>query len=234
MQWLTTGNVAKLQWNRWHWNFDLTQPRAGLRVEHGARGHVAELLEVEPTPKHACEIEDTFVRGSDLMVRYGQSEADQFTFQLDFRAVAENELGSFACGLDVWLSVQTQLLDSHPTLTVRSHADEAEWSVLNIEGQLSTDRAPAALTCDNAAASIALFVHPSDRVQAELITRSETRAESCQLGSACCLRLFGNFMEKGVIRRGRLRCLLSEQPIDRVAIAATYNMFAASPLPLTT
>ncbi|MGN6543518.1 MAG: hypothetical protein ACTHK7_00600 [Aureliella sp.] len=224
MQWLTTGNVAKLQWEHWLWTFDLAQPHAGLRVEQAERGQVAQLLQVHPSPQHACEIEDSFLRGSDLMVRYGQSESDHFAFQLDFRAVPESELGPFVCGLDVWLSVQTQLLDSHPTLTVRSQAGQAQWSALDNQGRPLAEHSPAALVCENAAASVVLFVHPSDRVQAELISQS---------GSACDLRLFGNFMEKGVIRRGRLRCLLSETPIDRVALAAAYNLFAASPLPLT-
>lgn len=233
MQWLTTGNVAKLQCGSWQWTFNLAEPHAGLQAEHAERGRVAQLLEVRPTPRHACEIEDSFARGSDLMVRYGQSESDQFAFQLDFRNVPENELGPFACGLDVWLSVQTQLLDSHPTLEVRSHAGQAQWSAVDEEGRPLAGQSPSALLCEHAAASIVLFVHPSDRPQAELITESDSGTASGQLGRACCLRLFGNFMEKGVIRRGRLRCLLSETPIDRVALAAAYNMFASSPLPLT-
>jgi hypothetical protein len=161
------------------------------------------------------------------MVRYGQSPADQFAFQIDFRAVPKDALGPFACGLDIWLSVQTQLLDSHPTLGVGNHVPTAHWTGLDGEGRVSEQPDPAALVCDKALAAVTLFIHPSDREQAELIKQPS------QFDSACWLRLFGNFMEKGVIRRGRLRYLFNQTPIDRSALAAAYAQFASSPLPLT-
>ncbi len=151
------------------------------------------------------------------MVRYNQSETDQFAFQLDFRAVPESALATAACGFDIWLSVQTQLLDSHPTLEIDHPGAASGWS-----------GTPGIQSCNSAHGFAALLIHPSDLVQTELIAPSTGQQGTGQL------RLFGNFMEKGVIRRGRLRCLVSETPLSAAALQSAYECFADSPLPLTT
>ncbi len=68
-----------------------------------------------------------------------------------------------------------------------------------------------------------MLIHPSDLIQTELLDVAKGK-----------LRLFGNFMEKGVIRRGRIRCLVSSAPIAAAQLQAAYEQFADSPLPLTT
>ena len=226
MHWSLTQQVATLQIGAWQWLFDLAQPRSGVQVGPRAGGPAAQLLQVVPSPQHACQIEDSFARGSDLMVRYGQSESDSFAFQLDFRAVPRDALGPFECGLDLWLSVQTQLLDSHPTLEVRSEVAGARWSATDSDGRPAASDALAALSCRASSVAVAIFIHPSDRCQAELLSATEATSSR--------VRLFGNFMEKGVIRRGRVRCLLGHADIDQRALSAAYASFAASPLPLTT
>ncbi len=98
----------------------------GIAIE-GPSDAQWQLMAIHPVPAHACQIDDHFARGSDLMVRYAQSEQDQFAFQLDLRAVPTSELGSAESGFDCWLSVQTQLLDSHPTLEIE-HPGSGVWS----------------------------------------------------------------------------------------------------------
>lgn len=145
------------------------------------------------------------------MVRYGQSEKDQFAFQLDFRAVPKSQLSSAACGFDIWLSVQTQLLDSHPKLEIH-HPGTGQWK-----------SQPAMQTCSGPAGDVAVLIHPSDLMQTELMEPAKAK-----------LRLFGNFMEKGVIRRGRVRCLVGETSLSSDQLQNAYSSFAESPLPLTT
>lgn len=210
MHWSIAGNYATLSDSPWSWRVDLAHPSAGISIEGPAKSPW-QLMAIHPVPSHACLIDDQFARGSDLMVRYGQSENDQFAFQLDYRAVPKTELASAACGFDIWLSVQTQLLDSHPTLEI-SHPGAGDWN-----------SQAAIQTCQSRLGCATVLIHPSDMLQTELI-------ESTQ-GT---LRLFGNFMEKGVIRRGRLRCLISPQPLASSELQSAYNCFADSPLPLTT
>lgn len=226
MQWSLTQQTATLSMAGWQWTLDLAQPQAGLKVMPTLGGDCWHLLQITPAPRHACEIEDSFARGSDLMIRYGQSESDSFAFQLDLRAVPQSGLGPFQCGLDLWLSVQTQLLDSHPTLEVSNEVSAARWSATDTEGKPARRDTLAALACRTAASSIAIFVHPSDRSQAELLRPTDATSSR--------VRLFGNFMEKGVIRRGRLRCLVGHAAVEANDLSATYASFAASPLPLTT
>ena len=211
MQWSISGNLATFTGAQWTWRVDLAHPSAGVSIE-GPTKAPWQLMAIHPVPAHACQIDDQFARGSDLMVRYVQSEKDQFAFQLDFRAVPPSELASAACGFDVWLSVQTQLLDAHPQLEINHPGATKGWS-----GDASIQNHASPSGC------AAILIHPSDLLQTELIDQNAGK-----------LRLFGDFMEKGVIRRGRLRCLVSAKPIPASDLQAAYDCFADSPLPLTT
>lgn len=211
MHWSIAGTNAVLTWSNWTWRFDLARPSAGVSVE-GPVKQPWQLMAIRPVPAHACHIDDQFARGSDLMVRYNQSEQDQFAFQLDFRAVPESALVTAACGFDLWLSVQTQLLDAHPTLDIDHPGAASGWT-----------GSTAIQSCASSLGFAAILIHPSDLVQTELLAPAAGQ-----------LRLFGNFMEKGVIRRGRLRCLVSPTPLTDAALQSAYECFAESPLPLTT
>jgi len=226
MHWSLHHQVATLQTHGWNWSFDLSRPTLGVSVSNENHALAGQLLQVFPSPAHALVIDDAFIRDSDLMVRYGQSASDQFAFQLDFRSVPSAALGPFDCGLDLWLSVQTQLLDSHPLLDVRSCTAGGHWTASDVNGEAGASGSVATLSSTTNTGHVALLVHPSDRVQTELM-RLDT-AECCDL------RLFGSFMEKGVIRRARLRCLLGSAQIDAATLASAYAQFEDSPLPLTT
>lgn len=234
MQWSVIGNAATLQWAAWHWSLDLAQPSAGIQLNQPTAAPTAwQLLQILPQPQHSCQIEDWFARGSDLMVRYGQSPDDRFAFQIDYRAVDVLELGTFICGWDLWLSVQTQLLDSHPVLEVISRVPGGRWRAVDSDGHTADPNTFAMLTARSPQGFVALFVHPSDRCQTEWLAPTGGPAQ----GAAAeieRIRMFGNFMEKGVIRRGRLRCLISSQTVDTHQLARGYGEFATSPLPLTT
>ena len=211
MHWSIEGKTATLSDSAWRWRVDLAHPNAGVSLE-GPTKSPWQLMAIHPVPKHACQIDDQFARGSDLMVRYGQSEKDQFAFQLDFRAVPKSELGSAASGFDVWLSVQTQLLDAHPILEIGHPNASGGWhSTASLQ------------TCQGSAGFAAIMIHPSDLAQTELLDATTGK-----------LRLFGNFMEKGVIRRGRLRCLIHSTVLPSADLQNAYERFAESPLPLTT
>jgi hypothetical protein len=79
--------------------------------------------------------------------------------------------------------------------------------------------------------AIAAFVHPCDQSDADFSV--EGTSEVGTIGITM-LRLFDRFMEKGVIRRARLRMLLSPSSIDDDALFKHYQHFANSRLPLTT
>jgi hypothetical protein len=69
-----------------------------------------------------------------------------------------------------------------------------------------------------------VMIAPSDAHQAKrILDRNEDFS----------LKLFGEFMEKGVIRRARLRFFAVAGELSRSKIVKQYRIFTDSPLPLT-
>lgn len=226
---IAPSNIATRACSNYQLEFDLARPQLGLRLSEGKRA-IGQLMQVRPIPNHDCQIDDSFARRSDLMVRYSQSPSDRFGFQIDFRAIEGQSLClPFDDGLDIWLSVQTQLLDTHPTLLLIGQVNGERWSYHDDDGGTCSDGGAVAVTgmTSRSPGTIAMLIHPSDRGQTDWVT-SESLAEDC-----VTLRLFGAFLEKGVIRRARLRCLFSRGSIAKSDLALAYARFAESPLPLT-
>jgi hypothetical protein len=145
--------------------------------------------------------------------------------------------------IELIASVQTSLLDSDPTLNVRSHA--AARDVL----QLTSVEASRASTIEwnggerhflAASTAIACFifrltggpssyiemVHPADFNQSVLRRLPSGKTEVCH-------RLFAGRLEKGVILRSRVRALLVPGEHDASLASACYAEFAASEPVLT-
>lgn len=72
------------------------------------------------------------------------------------------------------------------------------------------------------------LIHPSDQVDTQLLY---TRGGD--LDCDVMVQFFGRFMEKGVIRRGRVRLLISRAPLTDNQLLDAYRAFAVSELPLT-
>ncbi len=198
-------------------------------------GNPWQIAAVKPIPAHASRAEEIYVRGDDLICRYGQSKEDLFAFQLDWQLLSA--AGPFAIGAELWLSVQTDLLDTQPELEVISQAGSQSWQLLSHD-ELSDEplagdsavRGPAAMVCRGLGSSGEpksglWLIEPSDQCHA--------RVMSPTADASLHVRMFGHFMEKGVIRRGRMRFLLSQHDICDADIQQAYRQFAASPLPLT-
>ncbi|MCH8924039.1 MAG: hypothetical protein IIA67_12925 [Planctomycetes bacterium] len=77
--------------------------------------------------------------------------------------------------------------------------------------------------------SFAHFIHPADFVQATLATGSEAQSP-VRLSHA----LFGEDLEKGVIRRARCQGVFLERADDAALVAECYGRFAATAPPLAT
>lgn len=151
--------------------------------------------------------------------------------------------------VELWISNYTFALDTNPEVDTRcftlSDEDAALLQLYEADGG-EGDLSPCA-TADSDGLSIAAavlagrggrgcdaaaFVHPTDQIDSQLLVTGQERGAGESI--AVQLRMFGRFMEKGVIRRARVRLLLSPDPIDEQTLAAHYADFAASPLPLTT
>lgn len=195
-----------------------------------------EVASVKPIPTHACAPQEIYSRKEDLICRYRQSESDLFAFQLDWQLLPA--VGPFACGVELWLSVQTDLLDAKPELEVTCHATSSRaWQVFShdeiSDEPISNDqniRGPAAMVSrssgqENNPNCGVWLIEPSDQVHTRMTSDAADLTQS--------VRMFGHFMEKGVIRRGRMRFLLALESVSDSDVAHAYQQFANSPLPLT-
>lgn len=234
-KWNLTEDNAALVYGKWVLETNPVCPLDGVRVSCRSEGIADQtkaswsLLKVQPVPKHSLTAEEAYIRGDDLIVSFDQTEQDPFAFQLNFRWLGETD---GAIGIELWLSVQTDDLDSEPVLQIASAAPEGQyWHVLN-HGEVVQDTqipnassTPAALSSPGDELSGVWLVEQGDQRHAE---RMSSPAEAEQR-----IELFGHFMEKGVIRRARMRFYLKRGDISDAEIKAFYEDFANSPLPLT-
>lgn len=183
---------------------------------------VVQIRPVDPSisfPENGLSLGEAYVRQGDVIANYPESTPWPFGYQLDIRSGhkigLQNGKENSLLTLEVWLSVQTSLLSSYPELNVNlegesfSHLGDGFW--LDSESR------------------VALLVHPLDL--ADCILDGPTRSVP---NSQIQMKVFGRFMEKGVIRRMRFRILVANAPSSQEFWQDCWNEFSESPLPLTT
>jgi len=161
--------------------------------------------------------QDAFARGADLVAVYAQTEPQSFTWQVYWRAfVPEADVVL----LDVILSLQTPLLESFPRVATHSQLPAGEALEVVDAGDCILLR-PA-----KGDWSYAEMTHPKDRGNWQL---SSTANDQLRLDR----RLGGQFLEKGVIRRLRLRGTFLPRENDRNLAAHYFALLAEETPPLT-
>ena len=151
---------------------------------------------------------DVYVRQNDLIAMFPESAPWRFGYQIDMRVLDDSPVGTLS--VEIWLSVQTSLLDSHPQLE------------LHLAGERFDSAADRYWTSKSL--RIGLLVHPLDQSDCHLEQR----------GDELTMRVFGRFMEKGVIRRMRFRLIVANRSQTAEFWQNRFDEFSKSPLPLTT
>ncbi len=222
MEWQLNSEQAFFETNRGRVELDPRAPNTGLQVHFGAI-QLGQFLKIVPKPSHAFKIQEAYIRQNDLIVRYEQSGSDLFTVQLNWRRLDCDIPDALA--FEVWISVQTSLLDTHPEIEVRSRTPDASWHALSLD-DLSVEKSSSTAIglVKKSGVTAMIMIEPSDAHQAQrIVDRSDDFA----------FRLLGDFMEKGVIRRVRLRFLAVSTELSRSKIVKQFRAFMDSPLPLT-
>lgn len=231
---------------------DVDQPPRGL---HRLRLHGTEmpghLLGVDWTAAADRQAQiapaDAYLRGDDLVARYASQPGAPFAPQVYWRCEAVAANGPLAA-LSLWVSIETQLLDSHPCVHVDSHlpADEVLRVFVGDDGSVAAQPIAADNTwseSDAAGASCALWRLPGGRVScAQFARKRDVREFSIHPhpsplpkgeGTGCRWGLFADFLEKGVIRRACLQTVFLAREDDVAQAAACWRAFQSQPLPLT-
>jgi len=225
--WHIHGTEASLIHGKWRAHYGTTHPELGLSIFHDdslERRVVLSLIEpTEGSPRQASE---AYVRQNDLISEFAQTRHDQFSFQTYFRILPEST--DDLLGLEVWLSVQTTLLDSCPSMELVSIVPNSRWRWQSLSSSHAIWLVSHVENRGGPMSALGM-VHPLDESQT-IRVEDETIAED-----SLSLRIFSHFMEKGVIRRARMRFYLSVKEVfDAKMIEKLFEEFQQSELPLTT
>ncbi|GIW96978.1 MAG: hypothetical protein KatS3mg111_0311 [Pirellulaceae bacterium] len=215
---------------------DPQHPTDGIAIA-GADGQRRQLLTIDCQPPHQFQLEELFARQQDLVVRYRQSSTDACAVEFDWRMVNDEQLVPPSAGAIEWrISIQTTLLDSSPAILCPLAAD-VQWNRIRLGDLLPApgDGLEAGVVPLDAEVmwlgqvgpvAVAIMVGPNDLAQ---IAAGATEADLRPV----TLRVFGQFLEKGVIRWARMRLYLYPTLPSREQLGAAYLALAHSPLPLT-
>jgi hypothetical protein len=153
--------------------------------------------------------EEAYSRLDDFIVKFPQKYPWPFSYQLDVR-VQPNASGLLVA--ELWLSVQTSMLECNPQLRMTPGSSKEPWTS-HPDFLCSSDRRTG------------LAIHPLDR--------QDCLVHANRSGEVEQVDLFGRFMEKGVIRRGRLLLVGSATSISEKQMQKLCQDFSSSELPLT-
>jgi len=186
-------------------------------------------------------VADSYVRGADLIASYLPMERWPYAPQLYWRAGTMDVVDGVKASVSLLVSVQTQLLETHPRITVASQAPAK--SVVTLvafdNGELEIEppvengwRAPGVSAfcivrrLDTAPLSLIEFAAASDYLTVRSASDSQGNATSEW-------QLFAEFLEKGVIRRAQINAAFVSHENDVEIAAECCRALAKAPLPLT-
>jgi hypothetical protein len=243
--WRLEAGRAMLALDGFFGEIDLSRTEAGLRVFLAESSTVLGGLlgvEFQPgfEPGRPYDI-DARTRGLDLLVTCGAVPETPVQMDAMWRAVQPSAKDRFLAGVDLVVSVRTELFDIEPRLAVQSTIAGVEAVRLAADGQFTALGAgqevlvpaprggPACLLIRPAHAglSYAEMVHPAD------FRESLWHAGVGHGGSSVVRhRLFRERLERGVILRARVRGVLLPRDGDASIAAACYAAWVAAGPPL--
>jgi hypothetical protein len=180
---------------------------------------------------------DCYVRGNDLIAAYVE-EREKLRREIYWRVL--HAPASHAYGIESIVSVQTSLLHSHPQLQMASRLSSGPVArgdrgdtfdfLAGATGDIPCTRDDGAgvfvLRPADADCSYVEMVHPTDFQHATVTLAADQ--------TSLVHSLFPESLEKGVIRRGRVRGWFVSREDDLRTAAELYAAWLAEPPPLTT
>jgi hypothetical protein len=190
--------------------------------------------------------DEAYIRQGDLVVIGSRRESYPFRVQTYYRAGWVDELSKEGVtGLDVQISVQTDLLDANPRMRVfhrlpiqgQPLAGNAEgFKKISADGLDGTREFPPEegscllLRLPGETISAVVLAHPADLIAVRLTQGDRDGVAVLSIQQD----LFPLALEKGVLLRARLRVAYVAREDDEQRARSVYEQLLASPLPLTT
>jgi hypothetical protein len=224
---------------------DLEQPVMGLLAMRGSAEQVLGRLLVitsgEAGSTWPAKLVDGYVRGNDLVATYTGGDdwpyRPQIYWDVETIEAGDQEIPA----ITLVISIQTNLLDTHPRIVVASNLLCEEGFLVSIVGDdmLIDSHVKGLQTLDPRATACGLVWRlPGTKTSyAEIMPTADFRRlnvarSDTVIGSRW--ELFAEFLEKGVIRRSRLQSLFLPRENDIQLTAEACQTITKRPLPLTT
>jgi hypothetical protein len=184
---------------------------------------------------------EAYVRGHDLVATYRPIGRWPFSPQLYWQANTLEPLGGVSASMSLLVSIQTQLLDTCPRISVASHLTAGELFLLSsIDSDRPLVEPVRQSQTISAAADVCCIILRLDGwplSYIELMQPGEFREATLRLnddGISVEWRLFADFLEKGVVRRARVHAALVARENDIELAAACCTAAQQLEIPLTT
>jgi hypothetical protein len=260
-EWSLKETIAQLKYGQLSGEVNLALPHNGLIVPSlavrnvcctllGARRSAESIATDEQALRdgeHALwplPIADRYVRGNDLVAAYQAVDHWPYSPQLYWHTGLLDAVHGVIASLSLFVSVQTQLLDTHPQITVVSQAPGQEMlrAVIREDGHALAQPVKSD-AYESPAGEMCCMIHrlagaPVSYI--ELVTSSDFSAvrglvsDGSEPGNFSEWRLFSEFLEKGVIRKACVHGALVPQKDDVELAIECCRVAQKCPLPLTT
>jgi hypothetical protein len=244
--WQLQQNIGLLKCAQLQLQVDLRRPSNGLRQivfqSQPIEGCIP--LQVSPHPPAAEDTEalvDFYVRGNDLVAKYVQTPQRTIEPTFYWRAL---DLPTPFAGIELMVSMQTSLLDSDPTLTTVTECDGDAFWLTNPHGKVQENQikidAPTESHWDTPSRERGFFLfrlRGCDVSYAEMVLPADFQGGRVKQTPDCtrlAYELFPESLEKGVIRRGRIRSLFLPRQRDAEVAWDVFEDLRADKPPLTT
>ena len=235
--WQLQSDQAQLKVGQFSACVDLANPQIGLQQincdESVLAGQFLGISAGKLESSQSLVVDEAFTRGTDLIACFAETKAQPYSLEVYWRAFKQDR--SYV--VDLLLSVETNLLESFPSLLTQTQLVAEETCTVTSDGtaELITDFAQVSpiqeaacliLRPPNSKWSYVEMPHPEDL--------GETTASRDEQGRTTIRRILaGSFMEKGVIRRLRIRGAVVPRKDDVQLATQLLNGLVTEAPPLT-
>jgi hypothetical protein len=243
--WKFQRTIGELQCGSLVARVDASQPQLGV---HGLRireqSIAGSLLKLMPSDVSAwpVAVAEAYVRGGDLVATYEPANDWPYAPTIYWHTEQTARHGGLAT-LSLLVSIQTNLLDTHPRVCVATELPAQEVLQLSMRGSgklnaSAVDTKTHTVASDSATTGV-LWRLPGGQVSyVEIAEANDFRQLRIARTDGGVWRsdweLFAEFLEKGVIRRARLQAAFLPRENDVGLATVLCRGLESRPLPLTT
>lgn len=209
------------------WKLAVKTDDQGVRMLVCRDGLVASSVRLWLTNSRLPPCSERYLRGDALHLSFPDTAAEPIALDLVLTAIEADQEQLI---LESVISLRTSLLDSHPTVELQLGAGhplhprwgDRPWSQVNDSGSALWFQPRPALPSEGPRVATSVFCDDRDRVS----------LDGAALAEQGNLRFFGDFLEKGVIRKVQPWWVWSNGTVAPQRAEQIAHKLAARPLPL--